>query len=514
MKIPDVDEWKRDDIADAYAISDGKNMILNLKKIMPTSIDRLKEHDPEGIRLFKTFIIERKLFFKKTDLICHYIDYFSEFFDPDKELLSVYLHIKKQVDSKITHLTRMEFLKLVFSKFMTDTRIKRHIYEMVDANYKFDVTVDAKTGRKFEGPFDFNNDEAKSLLAVSIFMKFIIPITSQYINTSKLYSANELDEVMMDVFVESIYKIGPHGDVDADELMIKLYKFTEQKIIKHYGLHNTLWNQQCALRGLTESAHIDTILSKHLLSNNMFKFKFNKNIISFLKSIVETQLLCTINRLKYKANPVRIDDSKNYNGLSGKDKLEQTAVRIDETSIIRCTRSIDYEFRKLEKEFGEISGEEHEYYMSNFILFDRFHNMLIDYCYAQEFGGYAELKSISADERCDFMIYAKRKLLQQGFKQLPSLLSSNLQGKLSHRMLQNSKYIAKTEASDTYINLTKNKYRYLAGYNDTVILDLESKVLNNIYTYVEFDHPELTGTEIDFDEDIISTEIHNFIDMV
>ena len=513
-EIPKIDTWTRDNEKDAYAISDGKNLLLNIEKIIPNSIRKMPKEFQEGLNFMKTFIIERKLFFKKTDLICQYIDYFIEFFDPDKELPFAYLSLKEMIDSNINNLTMQEFVKLLNMRFFHDTEIKKHIYELVEYNYELDVTVDEKTGRIFDGLYDFDNEEAKVLLAISVFMKFIIPITSQYINTTDMYSTEELNSLVTEVFVEAFYRMGDYKEVDADDVLVKLYKFTETKILKHYGVHSVLWNQQCALRGLTESMHVDTILIKHLLSNNMFKFRFNSNIISFLKSIVETQLICTINKLKYKANPVKIETEKNYNGLTGMDKLEQSMAKMDETTIIRCERAIEYEFGRLERELGPIDGEEHEYYMQNFLATDPFHKMLVDYFFAKEFGGYTELKNVSVEQYVDLMIYAKRKTKLQGYKELPDLLSSNMEGKMSQRLLQNSKYISKYSASETYQDLKNNKYECLNGYNENAILDINSKVLNNVFVYVDYENPERTGEKIEFNEDIISDEIFNFIDII
>ena len=513
-KIPKIDTWTRKNEEDAYATSDGKNLLLNIEKIIPNSIKRMPKEYLDGLNFMKTFIIERKLFFKKTDLICQYIDYFIEFFDPEKELPLVYLSLKEVIDSNIKTLTMQEFLKLLTMRFFHDTQIKKHIYELVEYNYDLDVTIDEKTGRVFEGLYDFNNEEAKVLLAISVFMKFVIPITSQYINTTDMYTADELNSLVTSVFVEAFYRMGDYKDVEADEVLVKLYKFTETKILKHYGVHSVLWNQQCALRGLTESMHVDTILIKHLLSNNMFKFKFDNNIISFLKSIVETQLICTINKLKYKANPVKIETEKNYNGLSGIDKLEQSMAKLDETMIIRCERAIEYEFNRLEKELGEIDGEEHAYYMEHFLLTCPFHKMIVDYFFAKEFGGYTELKNVSAEQYVDLVIYAKRKTKLQGYKELPDLISSNMEGKMSQRLLQNSKYITKYSSSETYQDLKNNKYKCLNGYNETAILDIASKTLNNVFVYVDYDNQERTGEQIEFNEDIISDEIFNFVDMI
>ena len=89
------------------------------------------------------------------------------------------------------------------------------------------------------------------------------------------------------------------------------------------------------------------------------------------------------------------------------------------------------------------------------------------------------------------------------------------EGKLSNRLLQNSKFINKLKSSSTYIHLIEDKYDIMIeGFRDDPILKMISRVLNNQYTFVEYEQPELTGEIIMFNEDIISDEILNFIDEI
>ena len=55
------------------------------------------------------------------------------------------------------------------------------------------------------------------------------------------------------------------------------------------------------------------------------------------------------------------------------------------------------------------------------------------------------------------------------------------------------------------------KYKALKGFKEEKINGMISFILNNIYTYVEYDNQELTGTEIEFNEDIIGAELQRFM---
>ena len=468
----------------------------------------------EGLTMMETFIIERKLFSNKIDMLCQYIDYFIEFYDEDKELPAAIMFIKKQIDNRTESMKKDQFINLVTTRFFRDTNVKQLVYKMVEHNYELDVTVDKKTGRTFMGHYDFTNDDAKALLAISIVMKFVIPATSHYIATNTVYNDDTLSSLATDIFMEVFGYVGEAENTNPDILLMKLFKFTEEKINKHSIDHQALWQQQSALRGLTENKHVDTVLIKHLISNNMFKFQFNDNIVSFMKSIVETQLMCTINKVKYKADPVHVDGIKDANGLSGIDKLEQSLAKLDETTIIRCDKSLKDIINKLEQEVGPISDEEVAYYGIHFQATSSFHSTLLNYMFAKEFGGYTELKNINIFQHMKLLVIAKRRLTNAGYVQLPYLFSSVIRGRTSTRLLQNTKFTNKLEASSVYRNLIDNKYPTLKGYGDDKILQIISQTLNNIYTYVEYEHQELTGEIIEFNEDVISDEILNFIDNI
>lgn len=514
--IPKVDTWARKNPTSGYVYPDGKNIKLNVTKFIPKSSRKLmaSKFTKDEIASLETLLIERKLFFNKTDMLCQYIDYFIEFFDEEKELPTAYLYMKKQLDSRTESMTADEFINMITIRFFRDSAIKSKVYDMVDHNYDLDVTYDKKSGRTFDGFYDFSNDDARRLLAISIVMKFAIPIISQYIATNNLYVEATMGNLITDVFMEIFFRVGSYQDGDPDSLLLKLYKFTEEKIVKHSIDHQALWAQQSALRGLTESKHVDTILIKHLISNNMFKFKFDDNIVSFMKSIVETQLLCTINKVKYKADPVHVDGTKDVNGLSGIDKLEQSLAKMDETTIIRCEKSLVDIINELEEQVGPISDEEISYYGVNFVASSAFHNTLLGYMFAKDFHGYTEFKNKDIFQHMRLLIIAKRMLKKAGYIQLPHLFSSVIRGRTSMRLLQNTKYTNKLMASSAYKNLINNKYPTLKGYKDDIILSMVSQCLNNIYTYVDYENQELTGEVIEFDEDIISDEILSFIDSI
>ena len=503
---------------DIWILNEHPNIRINLAKALPRSVMRGLFETEEDRRIAETFKISRKAFQNNLAQTCQYLSYFAEFYDPDKEMISLYMYIKNIVDNGRQSLTIEEFKKHLMGKIFRDYHIKENIYRMVEDNHYIDATIDKKTGRVFNGPDDFTNDDIKRLLAVSMMLKIIIPPVEHYISTNSIYANDDplINNLMLSLFVDMFYKVGDQNDeYEADILQEKLFNFAEKKVRKHYKAHKTIWEQQGALRGTTETSQLDRLMVKFLLTDNFFKFHFNNALSAFLKAVIETQLKFTINRVSYNFNPVHVSSEKGPDGLTGIDKLEQMQLKVDETKSIRSYKALEDVLKKLEYEYGPINEDELEFYQQRLMSLDKFHNTLINYNFAGEFGGFTELKSASIRQLMKFIIYAKRELTSKGYTELQWLLSSILKGKVSNRLLQNTKFINKLKTSSTYKHLVEDTYGVMMeGMDDDPILKMISRILNNSYVFVEYSMPELTGEPIEFNENNISNEILNFIDEI
>jgi len=78
-----VDDWTptKSDMKVSY---DGKLIIINFDKLF-------NRHEGNALN---TFIIKKESYVKRLPDLCHYINYFIKFYDPDNELLLAYLKLK------------------------------------------------------------------------------------------------------------------------------------------------------------------------------------------------------------------------------------------------------------------------------------------------------------------------------------------------------------------------------------------------------------------------------------
>lgn len=512
-----IDDWHRDP-KDAYVYAEDGNIKINLDKCIPNSIERMRLENEQGTQDLGTFSISRTAFKNKIDLIADYVDYFIEFYDDEKEIPALYIHWKKIIDSSKRYMTPSEYHDMVLKNIFQESNIKNNIYRMVEDNYYIDITVDKKSGRRFESKEDFTNENVKRFLAISMGMKLIIPPSDHYASISQLMNVNgvTLNSLMLELFRDIMYKIGDlNGDDGTDELIEKLYIFVMKNTGNHVKNNSTLWEHESALRGMTEDSHTDTLIIKFIMYDNFFKLRFNNAMTSFIKSIINLQLTCTIERVTYNGTPIKIDTTQSSGEkTSGVARAEQQLAKIDESQVVMTEKTLSDVVSRLEREVGGISQEELEYYEVHLIHSDWFQSYLLKNMFAKEFDGFQEEKIMGNRHYSKLVIIGKRMLLKQGYLELPWLLSSTPQGKLSNRQLRNTKILNRIKASESHQKFTNDKYASLKNFKDDEDIVIMSKVLNNQYTFNEWDKPELYGEPITFDEDIICAEISRFIDSI
>lgn len=512
-----VDDWHREP-KDAYIYAEDGCVKLNLDKCIPKSIDRLRKTCPDKIEKLSTFTITRRAFINAIKVIVDYVDYFIEFYDEDKELPALYFHWKKIIDSESTVLTEGEFHNMLMRNIFAESHIKQNVYRMVNDNMYIDATVDKKTGRRFESKGDFTNDDMKRFLAIALVMKMIIPPFDHYVNLGMKMGniKGAPDKLTTELFADIMYKVGDiKGDNGTDILIEKLYLFVDKKATKHAKDNIGSWEQQAALRGVTEHTHIDRLVTKYILYDNFFKLKFKYTMTAFIKSILNLQLKCTIEIPQFDATPIKIDTTKGPDGIAeGLHNAEQQLVKLDESLSIIVNKSLVDIIDKLDRGVGGVDLREIQYYDMFLVHVDWFQPYLITNFFAKEFDGFQEQKVMSNYQYIRLMIIAKRMMVRDGYTELPWVLSAIPVGKLSNRMLRNTKTLDKIKASETHKMLMDNKYLCLKGFRDNEDINITSKIINSAYLWNEYDYPELVGEPINFDGDTIAAEVQRFMDSI
>lgn len=484
-------EWNIPEEDQIFKIKD-KNIIVEFDKIFDIS------------PILNTFYLRYKdSYISKLSLITHYINYFIKFYDEDQELLMNYLHMKFLLDVDKTKYGRKEFIRLIYTSFITPSIYKK-VKRMVEDNYRIDLTQTNTENIKYSESLEFTNEHAKLLLTISIIIKILIPIILHYIVLNK--DKHEIHNLSL------YYK--PIFDIIEEKEHVNLYGKLFNSINVKVNLSETknkiIWDKYEVEQEDT-ATYTEELLDKNIIVDNIFKYLFVKNIIAFNSVIIDTQLEFFVIK-NLNINMREISTEKDSEGLSSLDKLEMNTIKIDESLIVLSKINIKRTIKYIKKKLAiTIEDEEKEFYL-RYLKITPIGKALLFYFYAKYFDGYRDLNSITLSQYVDLLILMKRALEFKGDIYLPQIVSAGISGRINSRTIHNSRLLDKIQSSESYQSLIEKKYSTLNGMGKSdVIISLLSTLINTQFTYCDYDLEDKYTKEIEIDFDKLSQEFLSFI---
>lgn len=497
MNKPHVDTW---DLPKEYEIMrvDGSNIIVDFNKVF-------KEKFPESI---PCFIVRKKdsyiscykdKYDEETGLntekgAAHYVNYLMHFYDTDDLIPVAYLRMKYLIDKKTVELEDKSFRKKLFRTMFTP-EIKAMIHEMVEDNWCIEISNEG-----FSEKLLFEERHVKSLMEISIGMKLIIPIIMHYI-----YATGSSKDKIFYFLKPTLNTFSKDTD-----MYIKLYYTVLSRVEKSNFKDRTSWNQQEIL-DVEEYSKVEEFLKVNIISEAIVRYAFRGNPIYFNSVFIGKQLRF-FTKTPYAESLNVVDNTKNGEGLSGMDKLEMASVKIDESIPILSSLNIEMTINKLLKTTKVSDIEEQVQYYKEHTKIDKLQTQILNYYYANMFGGYRDLSMLNRTQYFTLLVIMKRRLLYSGYVYLPQIMTANVKA-FSKRAIQNRKFLSKIESSSQYQNLIENKFPELikAG-KDKIIILLLSSLINSKYTIVDYDAQDMYGEELIIQNiDAISDEFLNFL---
>lgn len=497
-----VDEWKPAD-EDVYAGFQGKNFILLFDK----SFDR------KGISEYNLFDISLKeAYYNKLEVIALYFNYFLKFYDPDKELLMAYLKLKHMVDVKyIKSMKRTNMIKNIMKILFTDS-ICEKIKKMSQDNYRVDLTTDItkkKNANKTYAPvLQFNEHHAEVLMRISVAVKFAIPIVLHYIKT--YYNKEEAKKHLYKYF-EPLYK-NPILIEDVN-ILGKLRHTISTRVNSYAKPDRAIYGKHEAL-GSSVETFIEDLFHKNIITDTIFSYQFNGNIISY-NSVVLRYQLTFHSKEDLKMDFLLVTTEKEPEGLSGLDKMEMYTTKIDVFLILFSQVNIEDTIKRIRSRMKiKISQDEIDYY-KELHDFNNLSKELVFYFFAKYFGGFRDLNFIKREQYVKLMIIMKKMLEARGCMYLNQLISANVKGKSSARIIRNAKFLDKVMTSSIYQELMEKKYPSLTdAKGNSPVISLLSRLINTNWTYVDYDLQDKLEEPIELDNDVLADEFLKFVNNI
>ena len=94
------------------------------------------------------------------------------------------------------------------------------------------------------------------------------------------------------------------------------------------------------------------------------------------------------------------------------------------------------------------------------------------------------------------------------------LVSANVNGHSSSRVIRNQKFLEKVCSSPKYTKLMEKKYPSLVNEKDSPVIVLLSRLLNTRWTICDADAKEHLGEILVLDDDQLSYEFLEFVDCI
>ena len=512
--------------------SDGKLFICNFHKVI---------RNP-GVEPFSKFMINKTSYEKQLDHITKYVDYFMQEYDHENELMTAYLRIKYNIDKEklfalsddMSEQKRLEiieaFIDFVHSElFSEDSHIAENISKLAEDNYLDDV--EKNDGRKkgndkeYLESLEFTNEHIKILMKISVAMKIMSQIIFHYfyINLVKLDKESDLIyrffKPLFTLFGEKV------------NMFNKLYVYVKSRVLESYSINTAVFEKR-GIMGVDIFGIINLFVKKVIISENMVKFsfpenwdeklqKYKENIPGFIKTIIKFQTNYLIKEV-YEKNLTEVTNLKNSEGLSGQDKMEMNIKKMDEGKALIAKANADMTCYTIRNIFDIPVTMEEIIYMEDHWKPNQLQIRLINTFWANYFGNYRDTNLVSRHNFHYLSILLKKKLLlENGWEVgenevlesavLPYILTGNLEGRMNSRIIRNNKYMSKLEDDDHYARLCNEEYSLLLEIHPDEIKSIISTFVNSRFTYVTPEEPELLGTEIEYSEDKIGSEITFFL---
>lgn len=506
-----VDEWD----TEKYPISEEDRIFKNIRGeiILPIS-EFFYNGDPEKSSL-NYFAMNTKRSYNSDETrthICRYLNYFEKFYDYDKELLMIMYRIKLNID----YIRSYEI-----PNFMDD--IKRYIIRNQNLTYKIRHFVDDNYLMKLSSNnnktpnLQFNNNHAKVLYEISLFMNMYIPLATHYMYIHGIRFSDKIEEFLLTLFDMLMVKYEEERGIYIYD---KLYETAVSVVNKSKNPDKILWEKNL-IRGNNTTTHTkDSVID--IIINIIPKYSYNNNIINFIYFSSRQCLKFKVTDIRYEYPFYKMSSSKrDADQNSEYDRYEARLNKKDEAIALQNKVSAEQTVRKIEAQYGPFSDEEVEHYRRKLIkggapVINSFQKQLIGYMFDKEFGDPITMNAIpNQTDYIKLIIAAKRILLKSGMIILPYIISGRILRVATRKIISKKDMIA-IESDPLYEQL---KMKYNNPKIEQKICEFIGAVMSSSFEIIDWDGEKHTpspwdGKYVPMINDIIKQELMFFITQI
>ena len=489
---------------DVYEPSGPNEVIVNCTPgffIAPLTV--FFDMNVESDEKFNKFILSTKKCYNSVAMRQHlyqYLNYFCNFYDHDKEYISILFIMKVKIERYESSQYPIEAFFQDLERYIIKSNLANKVGQMVDDCYCQDLNY-----TNIKSPsLQYTNEHAKLLHKMSIIMDLSIPLLTHY---AYMHKIDNIDDYLL-LYYDRVL----HMD-DSIDMYAKLYDTAYTNVMANQRNNQGIWIKQ-DIRSIDVTTH-STDSVHNIILNIMPKYTFDKNIVSFNYASIRKNTSYKITDISFEFSYVSISSSKrDSDAISDWDKYENALIRQNESYYLQNKINCDSVMKTIEAQFGPFDPKEIQLY-SDYILtaddgslmINGFQKQLVFSMFYKYFRDTQSIYSINKIQYIELIIAAKKILKSKGMLVLPYIISGRVD-KLVSRKCVNKKEKAFVEACPTYPML-------LAKYKDesiTVqILSIIATIISSEFSIVDMD-PEINGKHLDtIATNVIVEEVETYI---
>ncbi len=485
VKIPKFEQWQPDSPDDV--------IVTTQKNVIRMPICKLLNLQSETLDIF---IVKPKKCYNSDILrnhICHTINFFEKYYDPDKELLMTMAKIKYLIDVNNTY-RRDSFIDHV-RIYILNPSIKAKVAKLAQDNYNMELKY-----KNIHPSLQYNDHHATVLMEMSILMNFVIPLITHY---AQIHRVDQIDDFILDVFD---YILTGYPDVD---MFSKLIETATTNVKKSENKNPILWGKQ-DIRGKDAITHSRDSVDNIIL-NIMPKYSFDRNVIALNYTSIQKNTGCQVLDISYEYSFVSLSSSKREgeDASSEYDAYESGVILQNEQLAIQAKVNCKLTMQMIERRYGPFDQNEINFFKErlakeNGISINHFQRDIIYHIFYKAFGDVVSPKFLdNQDQYIKLMIAAKKILLQNGMIVMPYVLTSKVEKLVTRKTISKKEEMEFTTLS-TYPELC-NKYK-----SEKVMMSILSEiatVISSNFRIIDYYNKNIDNKIIDTNPSMVMAEM-------
>lgn len=423
----------------------------------------------------------------------HYLNYFLNFYDMDKELIMIYAKLKYMIDYESDY-SEQAFMYDI-AKYLLSPSIVYKVDLMNRDNYKLKLNYKNKK----DVALQYTTQHGYIMMKISILMNILIPIVCHFIYENKMTNSNDFILAAYDI-IFSMFKV---------DIYSKIYETASSNIIKSRKNDSILWDMQ-PIRGKNTTTHtIEAVVN--IILNLMPKYNYDKNIITYNYVSVKRIIRYQITDINYGYSFIPLSSSNRDEDMHSEfDKFESFMITQDESLYLQNRVNCDETMKRIELLYGPFSDDEIAFYLEKDDLMNDFRKELIFNLFYKYFGDPVSIRNINKIQYVKLLLAAKTILQINHMVLLPYVITSKILRLVGRKNLNKKEY-AKTISSELF-QFIKNKYK--SEKIEKYIISQIATILSSDFEIVDFYDDDLDGQPLEIIPDIIREEIMLYVTLI